>query len=91
MSDENDISKYKTEEHINFMTIPEGEYKGVSYKINNAQFVEKDGKDYLELDYDVQGLDERDAAEFEKYIGDTAVKALEWAIEKEKLNDENQI
>lgn len=81
---EEDISKYKTEEHINYITIPEGRYKGVSYRINDSSFIEQDGKNYVKLDYDVNGLDDEDSVEFESFLGDLVVKAIEFAIEKDK-------
>ena len=81
-----DITKFKIEEQTDFVTIPEGDYKGVLYKINEAEIVEKDGKNYLKLDYDVRGLDNRDAAEFEHHISNAVLEALDWAIKKDEGN-----
>ena len=86
-----DVSKYKTEEHINFVTISYGIYEGVSYKINEAKFVEKNGKDYIELDYDVKDLAEGKELEFEQYMGNLMIEALKYAVKNDKSNEEIQV
>ena len=80
-----DISGFKTDEHIGYITLPDGDYKGVSYKINEAKFIEKDGKDYIKLDYNVKDLPEGQELEFEQYMGELVVKVLEYAV-KDKEN-----
>lgn len=59
-----------------FITVPEGVYQGVSYKINNANFEEKDGKHYLKFDYDVKNLEEGKEKEFEQFLGEFLIHSL---------------
>lgn len=73
-------------EDINYITVQEGMYKGVSYKINNTEFEEKDGGHFLKFDYDVKGLDASKEEDFENYLGEYLLRALMWAIEEDKVN-----
>ena len=58
-----------------------GKYNGVSYKINNVNVIERDGKTFIEFDYDVFGLDEQNTDEFEKYLGNMLIESIEQLIE----------
>ena len=82
-----DIGKFLTEEHVNFITVPDGDYKGVSYKIKKAEFETRDGKKYLKFDYDVKGLTPGDEIEFEQYLGNFIIESLRWYLEEETRKD----
>lgn len=70
-----------------YITINEGIFKGVSYRIRDAEMVDENDKTLVKLDYDVRNLLERDTLDFEKFLGDFVIAALEDAI---KYDEENQ-
>lgn len=72
-----------------FITIKEGTWMGVEYRIKSAEFIEKDGYPLLKFDYDVRGLDESKSEEFEHFLGEFITRALEYEIEmaREKGGD----
>jgi len=80
-----DLLPTKTNDN-NYITVNEGIYNGVSYRINNTEFEDRDGKHFLKFDYDVKGLEEGMEEEFEHYIGEFLINALTWAIEEDKKN-----
>jgi hypothetical protein len=67
------------------------EFVGVYYRIRNTEVVERDGKHFLKFDYDVKNLNEADEKEFEHYLGELLIRALEWSVEQDKLNDGNPV
>ena len=69
----------------------DSKFKGVSYRINNTEFVEEDGKHLLKFDYDVKGLREGDEIEFEQFLGEFIIRALKWAIEEDEKKDNTTI
>ncbi len=66
-----------------YVVVKEGVFAGISYKINDAKFVEKKGKHLLELDYDVKDLPEGQEIEFENYLGEFVLRALQFAIDND--------
>lgn len=68
----------------NYITIGEGIFKGVSYRIKEAKVVEEDGGHFIKFDYDAKGLDDEKAPEFESMLGGLILQALEDAIERDK-------
>jgi len=81
---ENDKIPIKNEKNINYITVPDGDYEGVSYKINNVEVIEDEKGNFLKFDYDVKGLNEGDEKEFEHYLGDFIIKSLEDFLETNK-------
>ncbi len=71
-------------ENERFISIKEGIWMGVEYRINNAEFVDKDGFTYLKFDYDVKGLDESKSDEFEKFLGEFITRAIDYEIEMDR-------
>ena len=80
-----DLLPTKTNDN-NYITVNEGIYNGVSYRINNTEFEDSDGKHFLKFDYDVKGLEEGKEKDFENYLGEFLINALTWAIEEDKKN-----
>lgn len=64
----------------NYITIQEGMFNGVSYRIRDAEVVEKEDGHFIKFDYDAKGLDDEKAPEFEKMLGELITKALEEAV-----------
>jgi hypothetical protein len=90
-NENNDQMSAKSVKNINYITVQEGIYQGVTYKINNAEVIEKDGEHFLKFDYDVKGLEKGKEKDFENYLGDFIINALKWAVEQDKINDGNSI
>lgn len=70
-----------------YITVSEGLFMGVSYRIRDAKFVEENGKNLVKLDYDVRNLLEKDTLKFEKFLGDIVTKALQDAIREDEENN----
>ena len=84
MSEEtNDISTYKREEHINYITFEEGIYRGVSFRYNGGEVVTENGKNLIKFDYDVKGLEHGLEEAFDQYLGEYLLRL----IEEEKFLD----
>lgn len=68
----------------NYVTIKEGMFNGVSYRIRDAKFVEEDGGHLIKFDYDAKGLDDSKAPEFEQMLGNLILSALDDIIKEDK-------
>jgi len=59
-----------------YITITEGLFKGVAYRIRNAEYVEEGGNNFVKFDYDTKGLDEEKAEEFETMLKNKIIDHL---------------
>jgi len=60
----------------------------VHYTIRDIEVLEDDGNTVLSFDYDVSGLLPEHSQEFEKYLGNLIISALEDAIKEGQKEDE---
>ncbi len=66
-----------------YVVVEDGEFKDIMYKINGAKFKEVDNHDVLQLDYDVLNLPEGKERDFEQYLGEFVIRALEFAVKND--------
>lgn len=62
-----------------YVTIQEGIFQGVAYRINSCSVDEKpdsNGSYVMKFDYDVHGLDAGNEQEFEYFLGDYLTRAI---------------
>ena len=89
MSDEPNVKlEIEQEENQPYNQVEDGPFKGVFYKITNAQVVEEDGQTMIQFDYDTKGLNEENEAEFEKFIGELLIEALTNELKKNMTDEE---
>ena len=82
-----EMTNKELDEYVN---VREGAFIGAMYKINKADFIDDNGKSLLQLDYDVLNLEEGKEKEFEQWLGEFVIRALEYAVENDP-NDGNAI
>lgn len=69
-----------------YVDVTEGKYTGTMYKINKAEFTDVNGKNVLKLDYDVINLSEGHEEEFEQWLGEHIIRALQYAVDNDPLD-----
>ncbi len=68
-----------------YITIQEGVYQGVSYKINYVGFAPDDtGSTIMKFDYEVKGLQDDNSDDFEQYLGRLITEYFEELIENDE-------
>jgi len=70
-----------------YITITEGMFDGVSYRIRDAEFVEEGDKNLIKFDYDVKGLREEDTKKFEDFMSKMVLQAIEYAVQTDEENN----
>lgn len=72
---------------VEYITIREGVWKGVTYKVNGIDVVEEDGKVFYKMDYRVKNLPEGQSEEFEKFLGVLVSKTLREEAQRGDASD----
>lgn len=78
-----EMTKKQLDEYVD---VREGEFVGAMYKINHCEFNDDDGKHFLKMDYDVLNLPEDRERDFENWLGEFVLRALQYAVDNDPLD-----